>query len=47
MPKKSNKSDLCIGEEVKIAVNIALERFRLSEDLQGTFIKNNKYRCIF
>lgn len=26
------KNDFCVGEELKIAVNIALERFRLSED---------------
>jgi len=29
------KNDICVGEEVKIAVNIALERFRLSEEQKG------------
>lgn len=29
------KNDFCVGEELKIAVNIALERFRLSEDQKG------------
>jgi hypothetical protein len=30
-----SKNDLCVGEELKIAVNIALERFRLSEEQKG------------
>ena len=29
------KNDVCVGEELKIAVNIALERFRLSEEQKG------------
>jgi len=29
------KNDICVGEELKIAVNIALERFRLSEEQKG------------
>ena len=37
MPKKLNKTELCVEEEVKIAINIALERFRISEDLLGIF----------
>lgn len=31
------KNDICVGEELKIAVNIALERFRLSEEQKGRF----------
>lgn len=31
----SGKNIFCVGEELKIAANIALERFRLSEDQQG------------
>ena len=27
--------DICVGEQVKIAVDIALERFRLSEEQKG------------
>ena len=27
--------DICVGEELKIAVDVALERFRLSEEQQG------------
>ena len=32
------KNDICVGEELKIAVNIALERFRLSEEQKGWYI---------
>ena len=38
MYRKSGKTDFFVEEEVKIAVNIALERFKLSEDLQGNQI---------
>ena len=34
-PSSRGKNDICVGEEVKIAVNIALERFRLSEEQKG------------
>ena len=27
--------DICIGEEIKIAIGIALERFRFSEERKG------------
>jgi len=32
------KNDICVGEELKIAVNIALERFRLSEEQKGQYV---------
>jgi len=32
------KNDICVGEELKIAVNIAIERFRLSEEQKGECI---------
>jgi len=32
------KNDICVGEELKIAVNIAMERFRLSEEQKGLYI---------
>ncbi|ESO09137.1 hypothetical protein HELRODRAFT_110038 [Helobdella robusta] len=32
--KYQGKNVVCVGEELKIAVNLALERFRLSEDMQ-------------
>ena len=32
------KNDICVGEELKIAVNIALERFRLSEEQKGDYM---------
>ena len=30
--------DICVGEELKIAVTTAVERFRLSEEQQGEII---------
>ena len=33
------QNDICVGEEVKIAVDIAMERFRLSEEQKG--LSNN------
>ena len=27
--------DICVGEEVRIAIDVALERFRLSEEQKG------------
>lgn len=33
------KNDICVGEELKIAVDIAMERFRLSEEQKG-LLKN-------
>jgi len=35
VPQSRGKNDICVGEELKIAVNIALERFRLSEEQKG------------
>ena len=29
------RNDICVGEEVKIAVNIALDRFRQSDEQKG------------
>ena len=37
------KNDICVGEELKIAVDIAMERFRLSEEQKG--LCNN--RCVW
>ena len=40
--KKTKRKDdeISVGEEVKIAVEIALQRFRLSEELKGSYCKN-------
>ena len=33
--KGKSRHDICVGEEIKIAVDIALEKFRLTEDQKG------------
>ncbi len=33
--KGKSRHDICVGEEIKIAVDIAFEKFRLSEDQKG------------
>lgn len=37
--------DICVGEELKIAITTAVERFRLSEEHKG--IKHVKINCLF
>lgn len=37
--------EICVGEEVKIAVEIALQRFRLSEELKGSFPVGDSMFC--
>ena len=34
---RSDANDICVGEDLKIAVTTAIERFRLSEDQLGKF----------
>jgi len=34
-PWSKGRNDICVGEELKIAVDIAMERFRLSEEQKG------------
>ena len=29
------RQDICVGEEIKIAVDIALERFRMNDEQKG------------
>ena len=31
------RNDICVGEELKIAVDIALERFRMNEEQKGLY----------
>ena len=38
---RKHQFDICVGEEVKIAVDIAIERFRLSEEQKGLYCKLN------
>ena len=33
--KGKSRHDICVGEEIKIAVDIVLEKFRLTEDQKG------------
>ena len=35
---KKGEDDICVGEELKIAVATAIERFRLSEDQRGIYM---------
>ncbi len=44
-PQGRGKNDICVGEELKIAVGIALERFRLSEEQKGVY--NCLQSCIY
>ena len=30
-----NRHEICVGEEIKISIDIAIERFRLSEEQKG------------
>ena len=32
---RSARNEVCVGEELKIAVDVAFERFRLSEEQKG------------
>jgi len=41
------RNDICVGEELKIAVNIALERFRLSEEQKGRMSAIIKIKSFF
>ena len=36
--KGRSRHDICVGEEIKIAVDIALEKFRLSDDQKGNTV---------
>ena len=39
--RHTGQHDICVGEELKIAVDIALERFRLSEEQKGMCFMNS------
>ena len=41
---RPGKQEICVSEELKIAVDVAIERFRMNEDLKG---KCNSIREIF
>ena len=33
---RNKQQKICVGEEVKISVDVAMQRFRLSEEQKGT-----------
>jgi hypothetical protein len=41
MANQDTKYEICIGEEVKISVHLAVERFKLNDAQKGINFKHN------